>query len=185
MEVTGGTEAADGPRASPGDWIALAVIAVPCPVYVKDLTVLNLAVPHLALDLAPSPAQLLWIVDIYGFMVAGTLMLMGTLGDRIGRRRPLTAGAAAFGAASLLAAFARSAEELIAARALLGIAGATLAPSTLSMVRNIFLDERERSFAIGVWTACFSSGAALGPLVGGVILTYSGGARCSSPPCRW
>ncbi|MCS0496603.1 MFS transporter [Ancylobacter sp. MQZ15Z-1] len=172
MEVTDGTGAAEGLRASLRDWTALAVIAVPCLVYAMDLTVLNLAVPHLALDLAPSPAQLLWIVDIYGFMVAGTLMLMGTFGDRIGRRRLLMAGAAAFGAASLLAAFARSAEELIAARALLGIAGATLAPSTLSMVRNIFLDERERSFAIGVWIACFSSGAALGPLVGGVILTY-------------
>lgn len=159
-------------RASLRDWVALGVIALPCLVYAMDLTVLNLAVPHLSLDLAPSAAQLLWIIDIYGFMVAGTLMLMGTLGDRIGRRRLLLIGAAAFAAASILAAFARTAEELIAARAILGIAGATLAPSTLSLLRNIFLDQRERTFAIGVWIACFSSGAALGPLVGGIILTY-------------
>ncbi|WGD32315.1 MFS transporter [Ancylobacter sp. WKF20] len=159
-------------RATLRDWVALGVIALPCLVYAMDLTVLNLAVPHLALDLAPSAAQLLWIIDIYGFMVAGTLMLMGTLGDRIGRRRLLLIGAAAFAAASFLAAFARTAEELIAARAILGIAGATLAPSTLSLLRNIFLDQRERTFAIGVWIACFSSGAALGPLVGGIILTY-------------
>ena len=159
-------------RAGLRDWVALGVIALPCLVYAMDLTVLNLAVPHLALDLAPSAAQLLWIIDIYGFMVAGTLMLMGTLGDRIGRRRLLLIGAAAFAAASILAAFARTAEELIAARTALGIAGATLGPSTLSLLRNIFLDERERTFAIGVWIACFSSGAALGPLVGGIILTY-------------
>lgn len=158
--------------ATPRDWIALAVIALPCLVYAMDLTVLNLAIPHLSLDLAPSASQLLWIIDIYGFMVAGLLMLMGTLGDRIGRRRLLLIGAAAFALASVLAAFAQSAEQLILARAVLGVAGATLAPSTLSLIRNIFLDERERTFAIGVWIACFSSGAALGPLVGGVVLTY-------------
>lgn len=159
-------------RASARDWTALAVIALPCLVYAMDLTVLNLAVPHLALDLAPSASELLWIIDIYGFMVAGTLVLMGTLGDRIGRRKLLLIGAAAFALASILAAFARSAHELIAARAILGIAGATLAPSTLSLLRNIFLDERERTFAIGVWIACFSAGAALGPLIGGVVLTF-------------
>ena len=105
-----------------------------------DLTVLNLAVPALSADLKPTSAQLLWIVDIYGFMLAGSLMTMGTLGDRIGRRRLLLIGAGAFGAGSVLAAFSTSAAMLIATRALLGIAGATLAPSTLSLIRNMFLD---------------------------------------------
>jgi DHA2 family multidrug resistance protein-like MFS transporter len=137
-----------------------------------DLTVLNLAVPHLSADLRPSSTQLLWIVDIYGFLAAGSLVTMGTLGDRIGRRRLLLAGAAAFGFASLLAAYATSPEMLIGARALLGVAGATLAPSTLSLIRNMFLDPRQRTFAIGVWIASFSFGAAIGPLLGGVLLEW-------------
>ncbi len=165
-----GTSAA--PRATRREWIGLAVIALPCLVYSMDLTVLNLAVPHLAIDLAPSAAQLLWIIDIYGFLLAGALIVMGTLGDRIGRRRLLLIGAAAFALASTLAAFATSAATLIAARALLGIAGATLAPSTLSLIRNMFLDDRERTFAIGVWIACFSAGAAIGPLIGGAVLAH-------------
>ncbi|GAB4071141.1 MFS transporter [Ancylobacter sonchi] len=159
-------------QATRKEWIGLAVIAIPCLVYAMDLTVLHLAVPQLALHLSPSATQLLWIIDIYGFMVAGTLMLMGTLGDRIGRRRLLLIGAACFAATSVLAAFARTAEELIAARALLGIAGATVAPSTLSLIRNMFLDERQRTLAIGVWIACFSAGAAIGPLVGGAVLAH-------------
>jgi DHA2 family multidrug resistance protein-like MFS transporter len=165
-----GTSAA--PRATRREWIGLAVIALPCLVYSMDLTVLNLAVPHLAIDLAPSAAQLLWIIDIYGFLLAGALIVMGTLGDRIGRRRLLLIGAAAFALASTLAAFATSAATLIAARALLGIAGATLAPSTLSLIRNMFLDDRQRTFAIGVWIACFSAGAAIGPLIGGAVLAH-------------
>ena len=137
-----------------------------------DLTVLNLAVPQLSADLKPSSAQLLWIIDIYGFLVAGSLITMGTLGDRIGRRRLLLIGAAAFGVASVLAAFSTSAEMLIATRALLGIAGATLAPSTLSLIRNMFLDPQQRTVAIGVWITSYSVGAAIGPLVGGVLLEY-------------
>ena len=160
------------PKATRREWIGLAVIALPCLLYSMDLTVLNLAVPHLSADLKPSASQLLWIVDIYGFMVAGALLTMGTLGDRIGRRRLLMIGAVAFGAASILAAFSTSAEMLIAARALLGLAAATLAPSTLSLIRNMFLDPSERSYAIGVWIASFSAGGAIGPLVGGVLLTW-------------
>jgi DHA2 family multidrug resistance protein-like MFS transporter len=140
--------------------------------YSMDLTVLNLAVPHLSADLQPTSAQLLWIVDIYGFLVAGSLITMGTLGDRIGRRRLLLIGAAAFGAASVIAAFSNSAEMLIATRALLGVAGATLAPSTLSLIRNMFLDPQQRTFAIGVWVTSFSVGAAIGPLLGGILLEY-------------
>src|SRR5262249_47621986 len=157
-------------RATRREWIGLAVIALPCIVYAMDLTVLNLALPAISTELQPSSSQLLWIVDVYGFMVAGFLITMGTLGDRIGRRKVLLIGAAAFGAASALAAFARSAEMLIALRALLGIAGATLAPSTLSLIRNMFHDEQQRQFAIGVWIASFSLGGAIGPLVGGVLL---------------
>src|SRR5512145_1330954 len=133
-------------RAGRREWIGLAVIALPCMLYSMDLTVLNLAVPSLSADLAPSSAQLLWIVDVYGFLVAGSLITMGTLGDRIGRRRLLLLGATAFGIASVLAALSTSAEMLIATRALLGIAGATLAPSTLSLIRNMFGDPRERTF---------------------------------------
>ena len=111
-------------------------------------------------------------MDIYGFLVAGSLITMGTLGDRIGRRRLLLIGAAAFGVASVLAAFSTSAEMLIATRALLGIAGATLAPSTLSLIRNMFLDPEQRTVAIGVWITSYSVGGAIGPLLGGVLLEY-------------
>src|SRR5881397_1655338 len=139
------------PRATRRDWIGLAVIALPCLLYSMDLTVLNLAVPHLSADLHPSASELLWIVDIYGFLVAGSLITMGTLGDRIGRRRLLLIGAAAFGVASVIAAFSQTPAMLIATRAVLGLAGATLAPSTLSLIRNMFLDPKQRSVAIGVW----------------------------------
>ena len=157
-------------KAGRREWLGLAVIALPCAVYSMDLTVLNLALPRLSEDLEPTSSQLLWIVDIYGFLVAGLLITMGTLGDRIGRRRLLLIGAAAFGVASVLAALSTSAEMLIAARAVLGVAGATLAPSTLALIRNIFADPRQRTFAIGVWITSFSAGAAIGPLIGGLML---------------
>ncbi len=157
-------------RAGRREWVGLAVIALPCAVYAMDLTVLNLALPALSEDLEPSSSQLLWIVDIYGFLVAGLLITMGTLGDRIGRRRLLLIGAAAFGIASVLAALSTSAEMLIASRALLGLAGATLAPSTLALIRNMFADPQQRTFAIGVWITSFSAGAAIGPLIGGLLL---------------
>jgi DHA2 family multidrug resistance protein-like MFS transporter len=105
-------------------------------------------------------------------MVAGSLITMGTLGDRIGRRKLLLMGAALFAAASVLAAFSRSAEMLIATRALLGVAGATVAPSTLSLIRNMFLDAQQRTFAIGIWVTSYSVGAVLGPLLGGLLLEF-------------
>ena len=146
------------------------MIALPCVLYSMDLSVLNLAVPALSAELKPSASELLWIVDIYGFLVAGSLVTMGTLGDRIGRRRLLMIGAAAFGVASVLAALSRSSGMLIVARALLGVAGATLAPSTLSLIRNMFHDAKERTFAIAVWITSYSVGGAIGPLVGGLML---------------
>ncbi|MDK1476197.1 MFS transporter [Streptomyces sp. 549] len=159
-------------RAGRREWIGLAVLALPTLLIALDMTVLHLAVPHLSADLAPSSSQLLWIVDIYGFLIAGSLITMGTLGDRIGRRRLLLTGAAAFGVASVLAALADSAATLIAARALLGLAGATLMPSTMSLIRNMFHDPRQRTLAISVWMSSFMVGAGLGPLVGGALLEH-------------
>jgi MFS transporter, DHA2 family, multidrug resistance protein len=160
------------PRATRREWIGLAVIALPCLLYSMDLTVLFLAVPSLTAELDPSSTELLWITDIYGFFLAGFLITMGTVGDRIGRRRLLLVGAATFGIASVFAAFSTSVEMLIVSRALLGIAAATLAPSTLSLIRNMFLDAGQRTLAIGIWAASFSVGAALGPLLGGVLLEF-------------
>jgi len=162
--------APDAPLAGRREWTGLAVLALACLLYAMDLTVLHLAVPSLSADLQPSSSELLWITDIYGFMVAGFLVTMGTLGDRIGRRRLLLLGATAFGAVSVLAALSTSAEQLIASRALLGIAGATLAPSTLSLIFSMFTDPRQRQVAIGIWITSFSAGGAIGPVLGGVLL---------------
>jgi len=159
-------------KATPRAWLGLAVLALPCMITVMDLTVLNLAVPKLSEALKPSSVQLLWIIDIYGFMLAGSLITVGNLGDRIGRRTMLLIGGAAFAAASASAAFSTSAWMLIATRALLGLAGAALAPSTLSLLRTMFEDETERTRAIGIWGASFGVGAALGPLVGGLLLEH-------------
>lgn len=169
-EQAHGTQTA--PQATRKEWIGLAVIAIACLLYVMDLSVLYLAVPSLTRDLEPSSSQLLWITDIYGFMVAGFLITMGTLGDRIGRRRVLLFGAGAFGAASVMAAFATTPEMLIVSRALLGIGGATIAPSTLSLIGNMFLNPKQRMTAIGLWGTSFSAGAAVGPLLGGLLLQH-------------
>ncbi|TDB81305.1 MFS transporter [Actinomadura sp. KC216] len=159
-------------RAGLKEWMGLAVLALPTLLLSLDITVLHLAVPELSADLRPSNTQTLWIIDIYGFMIAGFLVTMGTLGDRIGRRRLLLGGAAAFGAASAVAAYASSPEALIAARTLLGIAGATLMPSTLSLISNMFRDARQRGLAIGIWATMFSAGIAIGPVAGGALLDH-------------
>jgi DHA2 family multidrug resistance protein-like MFS transporter len=159
-------------KATRREWIGLTVLALACVLYAMDLTVLHLAVPKLSEALHPTSAQLLWIIDIYGFFVAGSLVTMGTLGDRIGRRRLLLIGATAFGAISIVAAFSTSANMLIASRAVMGIAGATLAPSTLSLIFNMFPDPRQRAAAIGVWISAFSAGSAIGPVMGGILLEY-------------
>jgi DHA2 family multidrug resistance protein-like MFS transporter len=137
-----------------------------------DLSVLFLAVPKLTRDLEPTSGELLWITDIYGFLIAASLITMGTLGDRIGRRRLLLAGGALFGAASLLAAFSSTPGMLIGARALLGIAGATLAPSSLALIRGMFQEPDQRKVAISIWISCFAVGAAIGPVIAGVLLQH-------------
>ncbi|KNA92896.1 MFS transporter [Gordonia sp. w5E2] len=164
--MSGQAAAPSGARA----WAGMAMLALPTFLLGLDVTMLYLVMPAMAEDLAPSATQTLWIMDAYGFLLAGFLVTMGTLGDRVGRRRLLMVGIAAFAVVSLLAAFAQSAELLIAARALLGIAGATLMPSTLSLVSNMFPDPRQRAVAIGVWATLFAGGMAAGPIVGGVLV---------------
>src|ERR671918_1642620 len=159
-------------RATRREWVGLGVLTLAALVYAMDLTVLNLTIPRISAELRPSSVQLLWMIDIYGFLVAGLLITMGTLGDRIGRRKLLLGGAAGFALASLLAAFSQSSEMLIASRAVMGIAGATIAPSTLSLIFTMFLDTKQRSTAIGVWIAAYSAGGAIGPVLGGVLLEF-------------
>ncbi|MFF1946345.1 MFS transporter [Rhodococcus qingshengii] len=159
-------------RASKKDWLGLVVLALAVLLISVDATVLDLALPFISEDLAPSSTQLLWIIDVYSFVLAGLLVTMGTLGDRIGRRRLLLIGAAGFGLASLFAALATTPEMLIAARVLLGVSGATLMPATLGLIRSMFVNPRQRTSAIGVWGAMAGGGAAGGPLIGGWLLEH-------------
>ncbi len=163
---------APGLQAGRREWIGLAVLALPTLLLSLDISVLYLALPQVSADLDASSTQQLWILDIYSFMIAGFLVTMGTLGDRIGRRRLLLIGAVAFGGASVLAAYSTSAEMLIASRALLGVAGATLMPSTMALIRNMFSDQRQMGQAISIWFTCFMGGMTLGPLVGGLLLDH-------------
>jgi DHA2 family multidrug resistance protein-like MFS transporter len=168
METTTATVAPA--RAGRREWTGLAVLAQPTLLLALDASVLYLALPKVSADLHADANQTLWILDIYSFVLAGFLVTMGTLGDRIGRRRLLLIGAAAFGAASILAAYSTSAEMLILTRARLGLAGATLMPSTMALIRNMFRDPKQLGTAIGVWFTCFMGGMAIGPLVGGALL---------------
>ncbi|MGW0194616.1 MFS transporter [Nonomuraea sp. NPDC003201] len=161
-----------GTRAGRREWTGLAVLASVALLLSVDVSVLYLALPHLSTDLGASAPQQLWIMDVYSFMLAGFLVTMGTLGDRIGRRRLLMIGATAFGAASVVAAYSVSAEMLIVARALLGIAGATLMPSSMALIRNMFQDAKQMGTAIGLWFSCFMLGMAAGPIVGGLLLEH-------------
>ncbi len=161
-----GSQVARDPRR----WWALSALSLAVLLVSVDNTILALAIPSLAESLSPTPTELLWIGDIYSFVLAGLLITMGNVGDRIGRKKLLMMGLVGFAAVSVLAAFSPTAEALIASRALLGVAGATLMPSTLSLIRNTFLDSRERTFAISVWSAVAAAGGGLGPLIGGVLL---------------
>ncbi|WP_225638737.1 MFS transporter [Streptomyces solaniscabiei] len=156
----------------PGRWLALSVLVLAVLLVAVDATVLGLATPYISEDLAPSGTQLLWIGDVYSFVIAGLLVSMGSLGDRIGRKRILLIGATAFGLISVLNAYASTPELMIVARALLGVAGATLMPATLALIRNLFHDPRERSLAVGIWGATASAGTAVGPIVGGFLLEH-------------
>jgi DHA2 family multidrug resistance protein-like MFS transporter len=166
------TKAETPERAGRKEWIALAVLALPLLLVSMDVSVLYFAVPFISRDLHASATQQLWIFDIYGFVLAGLLITMGSLGDRIGRRRLLLCGAVAFGVASIAAAYAQNAGELIAARAVLGIGGATLMPSTLALVRNMFHDAGQRAKAIAVWSAVMMGGISLGPVLAGILLEH-------------
>ncbi|MBM7440823.1 MFS transporter [Streptomyces sp. HB132] len=161
-----------GEQHHPGRWVALTVLVLAVLLVAVDATVLGLATPFLSEDLEPTGTQLLWIGDVYSFVIAGLLVSMGSLGDRIGRKKLLLTGASAFGAVSVLNAYASSPEMMIVARALLGVAGATLMPSTLALIRNLFHDPRERSLAVGIWGAMAAAGAAVGPVVGGLLLEH-------------
>ncbi|PZH08643.1 MFS transporter [Streptomyces sp. NTH33] len=162
----------EGVEERPGCWLALCVLVLAVLLVAVDATVLGLATPYISEDLRPSGTQLLWIGDIYSFVIAGLLVSMGSLGDRIGRKRILLGGATAFGAISVLNAYATTPELMILARALLGVAGATLMPATLALIRNLFHDPRERSLAVGIWGATASAGTAVGPIAGGVLLEH-------------
>jgi DHA2 family multidrug resistance protein-like MFS transporter len=159
-------------RAGRREWIGLAVLALPSLLISIDVFVMLLALPDISEALHAGSTQQLWIMDVYSFMLAGFMITMGTLGDRIGRRRLLMIGAAGFGIASIVAAYSTSAPMLIVARGALGIAGATIAPSTLSLISTMFRDARQRSAAIGIWFSCFMGGAVIGPVVGGALLAH-------------
>ncbi|WP_147256724.1 MFS transporter [Pseudonocardia hierapolitana] len=168
MTVTAPRSALAGRR----EWAALAVLLLPTLLVTIDNTVLGFALPAISTALSPSAAQLLWLVDVYPLVLAGLLVTMGTLGDRVGRRRTLMVGVAGFGAVSLIAAFATDATHLVAARALLGFFGAMLMPATLALLRTIFRDRAQRRFAVAVWATGFAAGSALGPIVGGLLLQH-------------
>jgi DHA2 family multidrug resistance protein-like MFS transporter len=166
------TTETDAPRVGARGWAALVVLMLPVLLVSVDNTVLSFALPEISIALAPTGAEQLWIIDVYPLVLAGLLVTMGTLGDRFGRRKMLLIGATGFAAVSALAAFVPTAGLLIAARALLGLFGAMLMPSTLSLLRSIFQNRDQRRMAIAVWASAFSAGSALGPIVGGFLLEH-------------
>jgi DHA2 family multidrug resistance protein-like MFS transporter len=172
MTTTSQPQTLSTARPTRRQWVALGVLALTALLLSLDVSVLYLALPELSADLGASTTQQLWMLDIYSFVLAGFLVTMGAVGDRIGRKRLLLIGAVAFGVASAAAAYASSPGQLIFWRAMLGIAGATLMPSTMGLIRTIFTDEKAMMTAIGVWYSCFMGGMAVGPLVGGVLLQH-------------
>jgi MFS transporter, DHA2 family, multidrug resistance protein len=168
-EAASGDESSATPRHA---WLALTVLILPTLLIAVDNTILAFALPSIAKDFRPAASTQLWIIDVYSLVLAALLVMMGSLGDRLGRRRLLMIGAGGFAIVSAAAAFAPSAGWLVGARALLGVFGAMLMPSTLSLLRNIFADASARRLAIAIWASCFTAGSALGPIVGGVLLEH-------------
>jgi DHA2 family multidrug resistance protein-like MFS transporter len=160
----------DEPRAGRKEWLGLGLLVLPSLLLFMMLTILFLAIPHISDDLHPSSTQMLWIVDIYGFLMAGFLVAMGTLGDRVGRRRLLVIGSAVFAVVSVVAAYTGDPTMMIFWRAVLGVAAAAVMPATLGLIFSMFLNQRERGIAIGAWAAGISVGVALGPLLSGLLL---------------
>ncbi|MFA5538530.1 MAG: MFS transporter, partial [Gemmobacter sp.] len=162
----------DSPIPPRNRWLVLAIVSSALFLIVIDMTVLYTALPRLTLDLDATASEKLWIVNAYPLVVAGLLPGLGTLGDRLGHKRLFMAGLVVFGAASLAAAFSPSPAALIAARVALAVGAAMMMPATLSIIRLTFTDEAERAFAIGIWAAVASGGAALGPVIGGLLLEW-------------
>lgn len=159
-------------KAGRREWIGLGVLSLPTLLVSINVFLLLLAIPQMSQALGASSVEQLWILDIYGFTLSGLMITMGTLGDRLGHRKLLIGGGVAFGLVSILAAFSTNPLMLIIARALLGIAAATLAPSALALIRHMFKNARQRATAISIWLMCFVSGAILGPILGGAMLEY-------------
>ncbi|KAA5830608.1 MFS transporter [Saccharopolyspora hirsuta] len=164
------TSTTPAPRAGLREWLGLAVLSLPTLLVALDMSVLYLALPHLAADLDATSVELLWVTDSYSFAIAGFLLTAGNLGDRIGHRRLLLIGAAGFGATSVLAAFSAHAGALIAARALQGAVASTLMPTTLALISKMFRDPRQRTIAVAGWSSTFMAGIAVGPVAGGALL---------------
>ncbi|MEJ2859155.1 MULTISPECIES: MFS transporter [unclassified Saccharothrix] len=158
------------PRAGRREWVGLGLLVLPSLLLFMMLTILFLAIPHIAADLRPDGTQMLWIVDIYGFLMAGFLVAMGTLGDRVGRRKLLVLGSAVFAVVSVVAAYTNDPSMMILWRAVLGVAAAAVMPATLGLIFSMFLDPKQRGVAIGAWAAGISVGVALGPLLSGLLL---------------
>lgn len=151
-------------------WWGLAVLCTSLLIVVMDMTVLNVALPEMTADLRPSSTEVLWIVDVYSLVLAGLLVTASALGDRWGHKYVLIAGFVVFGVASAAVLLAESPGAVIAVRALLGVGGAMIMPATLSMIRHLFPDGRERAFALGIWGAMAGVGTALGPILGGLMV---------------
>ncbi|MFH9724292.1 MFS transporter [Streptomyces sp. NPDC017254] len=179
MTLTSSPESTAAPGGGPGparagrrEWTALGVLMLPLLLVSMDVSVLYFAIPSVSADLRPGATEQLWILDTYGFVLAGLLVTMGALGDRVGRRKVLLGGAALFGLASVAAAYAQSPGALIGARALLGVAGACLMPATLALIRVLFPDPAQRAQAVTLWTSVMASGIALGPVVSGALVEH-------------